>query len=76
MEVMKSRLSEHHIKFIHPRFEEYQDTRVLAIECWPSDDAIYLKHNGGEHFFVRAGDTTKELSTNQLQDYINQRFQT
>lgn len=76
MEVMKSRLSEHHIKFIHPRFEEYQSTRVLAIECWPSEDAIYLKHNEGEHFFVRAGDTTKELSTKQLQDYINQRFQT
>ncbi len=76
MEVMKSSLSEHHIKFIHPRFEEYQGTRVLAIECWPSDDAIYLKYNGGEHFFVRAGDTTKELSTNQLQDYIKQRFQT
>jgi len=76
MELLKSRIGEQHLKYIHPRFEEYQNKRVLAVDCWAADEPAFLKHKGSDHFYLRVGDTTEELSADQMQEYIKQRFST
>jgi len=72
-DLMKTRLGENNLKNIHPRFEDYHGTRVLVIECWPSDNPVFLNDGGKDHFFVRAGATTRELSSDLIPAFIEQR---
>ena len=74
MDLIKARIGEQHLQHIHPRFEEYRSKRVLAIECWPANQPVFMRHDGGLHFFVRTGATTKELDESQTQMYIKERF--
>ena len=59
---------------IQPRFDDFQDKRVLVVDCNPGYTPVYVKHNGAEQFFVRTGAATSELTPSQIQTYINQRF--
>lgn len=74
MELVRSRLGEQHLKHVHPRFEEYQGKRVLAVDCWAADKPVFMRHEGADHFFVRTGATTRELSPTQTDEYIKGRF--
>lgn len=74
MELVKSRLGEQNLKHVHPRFEEYQGKRVLAVDCYAADKPVFMRHEGSDHFFVRAGATTRELTPTQTDEYIKERF--
>jgi hypothetical protein len=73
-DLLNSWLGEQHLKSIHPRFEEFEGVRVLVIECWPSNDPVFLTHEGVKQFFVRTGATTQELRLDQIPVFIEQRF--
>lgn len=60
--------------YISPRFEDYKDNRAYVIQCQASRSPVYLKDSGVEKFYVRTGASTSELTGQQMQDYINQRF--
>jgi hypothetical protein len=60
--------------YIHPRFEDRDDARVLVVECWPSASAAYVKDGTSERFFVRNGAGTLELSASETEKYIGHRF--
>jgi len=49
-------------------------TRVLMVECSPGRSPVFLKDGNAERLFVRSGVTTLELTGNQAQEYIRQRF--
>lgn len=72
--IMKERIGPTHMMYIHPRFEDLQDKRVLVVECWPARSPAFVKDNGVERFYIRAGASTAELSISQLQEYSKQRF--
>ncbi len=59
---------------IHPRFEDYEDQRVLAVECLKSKSSVFVKDGKTERFYIRTGAATTELSASQTQEYIGQRF--
>lgn len=59
---------------VHPRFEEYRGKRVMIVECWPSRSPAYVKDGSTEHFYVRAGASTAELTPSQILSYIGRRF--
>ena len=72
--LLKDRIGPQHSMYIHSRFEDRDELRVLIVECWPSNSAAFVKDGGIERFYVRTGAATTELSASQAQDYIAQRF--
>ncbi len=72
--LLKSRLGPQHMLHIEPRFDSLNGSRVLVVECSPSNIPVYLKDGNTEQFYTRTGAATSELSASQMQDYIKQRF--
>jgi len=72
--LVKTRLGPQFAMYIHPRFEDYKGTRVVAVDCLPATSAVYLKEGEIDRFFIRAGASTSELNMSQAQAYIKQRF--
>ncbi len=60
--------------YVHPRFEDLNDHRVLVVECGPGRSPAYMRDGSVERFFVRTGAATTELSASQTQEFIRQRF--
>ena len=59
---------------IKTKFSELGEKRFLAIECAPSNKAVFLKNSIGEEFFIRAGASSPALPGSQAHEYIQQRF--
>ena len=72
--LLKDRIGAQHSMYIHPRFEDRDEARVLVVECWPSNSSAFVKDDGAERFYTRTGAATTELSASQMQHYIAQRF--
>lgn len=60
--------------YIHPRFEDYDAVRVLAVECLPARSPAFLKDGSIERFYVRSGTSTVELTGHQQHQFIRERF--
>lgn len=60
--------------YVTKTFEDYEDVRVLAITCRPALSPMYIKEKDREYFYVRSGNTTRELTGNQMKDFTNVRF--
>ena len=60
--------------FVHPRFDDYEEERVLVVECQPSQSPVYLKDGNAERFYIRTGASTSDLSPSSMATYIKQRF--
>lgn len=63
-----------HMIYLHPRFDGYDHTRVLAAECLRSNSPAFVKDGHQERFYVRTGAVTTELMGAQAQELIKQRF--
>lgn len=72
--MIKERLGPSHMMYIHPRFEDFDGIRVLAVECSPGRSPVYVKDGAQERFFIRMGASTADLNTSQAHQYINERF--
>jgi hypothetical protein len=72
--LLKDKIGPHHMLYIHPRFEDFEDERVMVVECWEARSPVYLKDGGVERFYVRTGASTTELTGSQMQEYIKRRF--
>ncbi len=72
--LINSRIGPAHMIYVHPRFDEYQRAKVLAVECSPAKSAVYVKDGGQERFYIRTGASTTELSASQTQEFISKRF--
>src|SRR5690606_11078449 len=74
VKLAKSRLGPHVMMYAHPSFQDYEDRRVLAVECLPSKSAVYVKDGATELFYVRTSGATAELTASQTEQYIKARF--
>ena len=72
--LINGRIGPQHMMHIQPRFDDYDHTRVLVVECGKGKAPVYVKDGNSEKFFVRTGASTTELSVSQVQEYIAQRF--
>lgn len=72
--LLRDRIGAKHSMYIHTRFEDRDDLRVLMVDCSPANSAVFVKDGSTERFYVRTGAATTELSPSQTQDYIAQRF--
>src|SRR3546814_934733 len=72
--LVKDRIGEIFLPYIHPHFQDEDGERVLAILCEKGPKAAFLKDNNLQRFFVRGGNATTELSGGSVTDYVKQRF--
>jgi predicted HTH transcriptional regulator len=72
--LLRDRLGPQHMMYIHPRFDDYQGQRVLAVECRAGKSPVFLRDGQVERFYIRTGASSTELSASQTQSYIKQRF--
>lgn len=72
--LLKDKIGAQHLLHVRPRFDEYQDKKVLVVECKPGKAPVFVKDGGAEKFFVRAGASTMELGGSQTHDFVKQRF--
>ena len=74
IDLLKSRLGAPAMLYIHPRFEDYQEERVLVVDCHRAKAPVYAKEGSTERFYIRTGAATTELTASQMSAYISQRF--
>jgi hypothetical protein len=72
--LIKDRIGEVFLPYVHPRFDEKDEHRVLTIRCERGPKAAFVKDGALQRFFVRGGNATAELSGPSIQDYVRQRF--
>ena len=72
--LVKDRIGEVFLPYIHPHFQDENGARVLAIRCEKGPKAAFLKDGNLQRFFVRGGNATTELSGGSVTDYVKQRF--
>ena len=60
--------------YMHANFDDFEDGRVLTVRCERSRKPVYVKNGNDQHFFIRTGPSTTELSIEDANEYINQRF--
>lgn len=72
--LIRDRIGAKHMLYIHPHFDEFEDKRVLVVECLPARSPVYLKEGTEERFYIRSIAATVELKGGQAQDFIAQRF--
>ena len=57
--------------FIKTRFEQLKGKKICVIDVLKSYEPVYLKSSKGREFYVRVGNTTKALDTQQTVNFIN-----
>ena len=59
---------------LHLQFDDYEDNRVLRVQCERSPQPVYVTDGEREIFYIRTGPATIEISGGQMLDYIGHRF--
>ena len=72
--LIKSQLGILNMSYIHIHFDDYDDHRVMVVDCSRAANPIYMKDGNNERFFIRTGPSTTELTTKEAIDYIKERF--
>jgi len=72
--LIRDRIGDIFLPYIHPHFEEQDGVRVLAVRCEQGPKAAFVKDGNQQRFFVRGGNATTELMGNSITDYVKQRF--
>jgi hypothetical protein len=72
--LVRDRIGEVFLPYVHPHFEEQDGSRVLAIRCEKGPKAAFVKDGALQRFFVRGGNSTAELQGSSITDYVKQRF--
>ncbi len=72
--LLKGRLGDVFLTYAHSRFEDSQGHRILVVRADPVYKPCFVKDGNAARFYVRAGNTTQELTGNSLTDYVQQRF--
>ncbi len=72
--LIRERIGPSMMQFIHARFEDYDGCRVMVIECSKAKMPVFVKDGTIEHFYIRTGPSTTEISASQTQEYIKQRY--
>ena len=72
--LINSKLGQAYNLYINFYIEDYEDKRILVVNCLPSKSAVWLKDGGDHYFFVRTGASTSDLRGPAAQSYIEQRY--
>ncbi len=72
--LIKDRIGDVFLPYVHAHFEDQESQRVLVIRCERGPKAAFVKDGAIQRFYVRGGNSTAELSGTSIMDYVKQRF--
>ncbi|MFK4623888.1 GmrSD restriction endonuclease domain-containing protein [Bradyrhizobium diazoefficiens] len=72
--LLRDRIGDVFLPYVHPHFEEEDGQRVLVIRCERGPKPAFVKDGSVQRFYVRAANSTSELSGNSVTDYVKVRF--
>lgn len=72
--LVRDRIGNVFLPYVHPHFEDQNGQRVLVVHCESGPKAAFIKDGNAQRFFVRGANATTELAGNSLTDYVKQRF--
>lgn len=72
--LVRDRIGDVFLPYVHPHFEGEAGKRVLIVRCEKGPKAAFVKDSGQQRFFVRGGNATTELTGGSIVDYVKQRF--
>lgn len=72
--IVKSRIGPQSMIAMHIHFQDYEDSRVLVVDCSQSQFPVFVKDGDVERFYIRTGPATTELQGSQMSDYIGRKF--
>ncbi|RVA14636.1 DUF262 domain-containing protein [Mesorhizobium sp. M7A.F.Ca.US.002.01.1.1] len=72
--LIRDRIGELFLPYIHPHFDEHDGARVMVVQCEAGPKAAFIKDGPAHRFFVRGANATAELSGNAVTDYVKARF--
>ncbi len=72
--LVRDRIGPQHMLFLNPRFDKYQNARIMVVKCKKGKAPVYVKDGNMEHFFIRTGAAITELTGSKMQEYIKHRF--
>lgn len=72
--LIRDRIGELFLPYIHPHFDDQEGERVMVVQCEKGPKPAFVKDGGTHRFFVRGANATAELSGNAVTDYVKVRF--
>jgi hypothetical protein len=57
-------------KYIYFAIKSVGERKILVVDCEESEDPAFLKHDGGEDFYVRVGPGSRKLPTSKVLEYL------
>lgn len=72
--LIRDRIGDLFLPYIHPHFDEQDEERVMVVQCEKGPKAAFVKDGNSHRFFVRGANATAELSGNAVTDYVKARF--
>jgi hypothetical protein len=72
--LIKDRIGDIFLPYVHPHFEDEDGQRVFVIRCEKGPKPAFLKDGLVHRFYVRGANATAELSGNSVTDYVKARF--
>lgn len=72
--LLKDRVGEIFLPYVHPHFEDEDGERVMVVRCEKGPKPAFVKDGSVHRFFVRGANATMELSGNSVTDYVKSRF--
>jgi hypothetical protein len=72
--LIRDRIGEVFLPYVHPDFEEHEGGRVLSVRCERGPKPAFVKDGSAQKFFVRGANATIELFGPSVLEYSSQRF--
>jgi hypothetical protein len=72
--LIRDRIGELFLPFVHPEFVDQESGRVLSVRCERGHRPAFVKDGAAQRFYVRGANATAELVGQTLVDYSKQHF--
>jgi hypothetical protein len=72
--LIRDRIGEIFLPYVHPHFEGEDSQRVLIVRCEKGPKPAFVKDGSVQRFYVRSANSTAELSGNSVTDYVKAHF--
>lgn len=74
MSLIKDRIGEVFLPYVHCHFEDHDGQRVTRVRSERGPKPAFVKDGTAQRFFVRGLSATIELNGGSVPDYVKQRF--
>lgn len=68
--LIKDRIGDVFLPYVHPHFEDQDGLRILVVLCDRGPKPAFVKDGAQQRFYVRGGVATAELLGNSITDYV------